>query len=50
MEQQFEEEARKQIEQVLNKMQHVYHVDVGVLAMSSASNIRKYGKSAGELG
>lgn len=29
MEQQFEDEARKQIEQVLNKMQHVYHVDVG---------------------
>ncbi|MCV4235229.1 Ger(x)C family spore germination protein [Virgibacillus sp. LDC1] len=29
MERQFEDEARKQIEQVLNKMQHVYHVDVG---------------------
>ena len=29
MEQQFEEEAHKQIKQVLNKMQHVYHVDVG---------------------
>lgn len=29
MEQQFVEEARKQIQQVLDKMQHVYHVDVG---------------------
>ncbi|WP_098749413.1 Ger(x)C family spore germination protein [Paenibacillus sp. EZ-K15] len=29
LEQQFEEEARKQIKQVLDKMQHVYHVDVG---------------------
>lgn len=28
----FEEEARKQIEQVLDKMQHVYHVDVGGFA------------------
>lgn len=29
LEEQFKEEVRKQIEQVLNKMQHVYHVDVG---------------------
>ncbi|SEL22969.1 spore germination protein [Paenibacillus sp. cl141a] len=29
LEQQFEEEARKQIGQALDKMQHVYHVDVG---------------------